>query len=73
MVIGPMKNTVDFTCVLAVEWFKDCSMKTSNDMFPGEASERIEHLMRFYHWDRLEATSYFFYEAFDPIDWIDYE
>ena len=47
--------------------------ETSNDRFPGEAAQRIEHLMRFYHWDRLEATSYFFYEAFDPIDWIDYE
>ena len=48
-------------------------MKTSNDMFPGEASERIEHLMRFYHWDKFEAASYYHYEPFDPIDWLDYE
>lgn len=47
--------------------------KTSNDRFPGEALERIEHLMRFYHWDRFEAQCYFYYEAFDPIDWLNYE
>ena len=51
----------------------DCSMKTSNDMFPGEADQRIEHLMRFYHWGRFEAASYYHYEPFDPIDWLDYE
>ena len=51
----------------------DCSMKTSNDMFPGEALERIEHLMLFYHWGRFEAASYYHYEPFDPIDWLDYE
>lgn len=47
--------------------------KTSNDMFPGEAAQRIEHLMRFYHWGRFEAASYYHYEPFDPIDWLDYE
>jgi len=48
-------------------------MKTSNEQFPGEASSRIEHLARFYGWSRFEAQCYFFYEAFDPIDWLDYE
>ena len=69
-----MRNTVDFTCVQIVEWFKKgYSMKTSNDRFPGEADQRIEHLMLFYHWGRFEAASYYHYEPFDPIDWFDYE
>jgi hypothetical protein len=48
-------------------------MKTSNEQFPGEAIERIEHLARFYGWSKFEAQCYFFYEPFDPIDWLDYE
>jgi len=47
--------------------------ETSNNRFPGEADQRIEHLMRFYGWPRFEAKCYFFYEQFDPIDWIDYD
>jgi hypothetical protein len=46
---------------------------TSNQRFPGEASSRIEHLAKFYGWSRFEAQCYFFYEPFDPIDWMDYE
>lgn len=48
-------------------------MKTSYEMFPDETDRRIEHLMRFYGWGKLEAQSYFYYEPFDPIDWLDYE
>lgn len=48
-------------------------MKTSNNMFPGEALERIDHLMRIYAWNRFEARCYFFYEAYDPKDWVNYE
>jgi hypothetical protein len=48
-------------------------LETSNDRFPGEADQRIEHLMLFYHWGRFEAASYYHYEPFDPIDWLDYE
>jgi hypothetical protein len=47
--------------------------ETANDRFPGESASRIEHLMLIYHWGKFEAQCYFFYEAFDPIDWIDYE
>jgi len=49
------------------------NMQTSNERFPGESKERIEHLMRFYHWGRFEAQCYYFYESYDPIDWLDYE
>jgi hypothetical protein len=48
-------------------------LETSNNRFPGEAIDRIEYLMRFYGWSRFEAKCYFFYEQFDPIDWIDYD
>ena len=48
-------------------------MKTSNEQFPNESENRIEHLMRFYGWDRFESKCYFYYEPFDPIDWFDYE
>jgi hypothetical protein len=48
-------------------------LETSNDRFPGESENRIEHLMRFYGWSKFEATSYFYYEPFDAIDWIDYD
>jgi hypothetical protein len=48
-------------------------MKTSNDQFPGEASDRIEYLSRFYGWSRFEAKCYFFYESYDPSDWLTYE
>jgi hypothetical protein len=48
-------------------------LETSNDRFPGEADQRIEHLMCFYHWGRFEAQCYYYYEPFDPIDWFEYE
>ena len=48
-------------------------MKTSNEQFPNEADQRIEHLMRFYHWGRFEAQCYYYYEQFDSIDWVDYD
>jgi hypothetical protein len=48
-------------------------MKTSNDQFPGEALDRIEYLSRFYGWSRFEAKCYFFYESYDPSDWVTYE
>ena len=48
-------------------------MKTSNEQFPGEALDRIEHLMRVYGWSRFEAQCHFFYEVFDPMDWVHYE
>jgi len=46
---------------------------TSSDKFLGQESQCIEHLMRIYHWGRFEAQCYFYYEPFDPIDWVDYE
>ena len=48
-------------------------LETSHDRFPGEAESRIAHLMLFYHWGRFEAASYYHYEPFDAIDWIDYD
>jgi hypothetical protein len=48
-------------------------MKTSNDQFPGEALSRIEHLMCVYAWSRFEAKCYFFYESYDPSDWVTYD
>jgi len=48
-------------------------MKTANEQFPGEESKRIRYLMRLYGWDKFEAKCYFFYEPFDPIDWIKYD
>jgi hypothetical protein len=49
------------------------NMQTSNDRFPGEADQRINHLMKFYHWGRFEAQCYYYYEQFDSIDWVDYD
>ena len=46
---------------------------TSNDQFPGEALQRIQHLMQVYAWGKHEAKCYFFYESYDPTDWVTYE
>jgi hypothetical protein len=35
-----------------------------------DVSEKIEHLMAEYHWTRWEAMEYFYYEPYDPIDWV---
>jgi hypothetical protein len=48
-------------------------MKTSNEQFPGEAIDRVNHLIHFYGWSTLEAKCYFFYEQFDASDWVTYE
>jgi hypothetical protein len=48
-------------------------MKTANEHFPGESSERVNHLIHFYGWSSFEAKCYFFYESYDPTDWVTYE
>jgi hypothetical protein len=52
---------------------KHLDFYTSFDEFPNDSENRINHLMRFYGWSRLEASSYFYHESFDENDWIDYE
>jgi len=48
-------------------------MQTANDHFPDKSEQCIEHLISIYHWGKFEAQCYFYYESYDPIDWIDYE
>ena len=35
-----------------------------------DIDDKIAHLMAEYHWSRLEAMEYFYYEPYDPIDWV---
>lgn len=35
-----------------------------------EVHEKIAHLMLAYHWSWWEAMEYFYYEPYDPIDWV---
>jgi hypothetical protein len=52
---------------------KHLDFYTSYDEFPNDSENRINYLMKFYGWSRLEASSYFYYEPFDENDWVDYE
>ena len=52
---------------------KTLDFYTSYDEFPNDWENRINYLMKHFYWNKLEASSYFYYEPFDQDDWIDYE
>ena len=52
---------------------KHLDFYTSYDMHPNDADQRIKYLMLHIYWCKLEASTYFYGEAYDEEDWIDYE